>query len=97
MQDRITGDRLERYLDLTRKALDRVEIACPPRSFGRRLAEDFLGMARSYFSDAEHFREKGDYVNAFACINYSHGWLDCGARLGVFDVGEDDQLFTLFE
>lgn len=54
-------------------------------------------MARSYYQDALHFREKGDAVNAFACINYAHGWLDCGARLGLFDVGENDRLFTLFE
>jgi len=54
-------------------------------------------MARTYFSDAEHFAAQGDYVNAFASVNYAHGWLDCGARVGLFDVGQDDQLFTLFE
>jgi len=54
-------------------------------------------MANAYFSDARHFREKGDFVNAFACVNYAHGWLDCGARIGLFDVGGDDQLFTLYE
>lgn len=54
-------------------------------------------MARSYYLDALHFMENGDAVNAFACINYAHGWLDCGARLGLFDVGENDRLFTLFE
>ncbi|NYT11079.1 MAG: DUF357 domain-containing protein [Methanomassiliicoccales archaeon] len=97
MRDRITEDHLKRYLDLTGKALERLSVAAPNRSFGRRLAEDFLEMANSYYSDAKHFMEKQDFVNAFACINYSHGWLDCGARLGLFDVGGDDQLFTLFE
>lgn len=82
---------------MTAEALKAVKVACPPRSFGRRIAEDFLEMARSYYQDALHFREKGDAVNAFACINYAHGWLDCGARLGLFDVGENDRLFTLFE
>ena len=97
MQDRITIEHLERYMDLTGKALDRLIVSAPKRSFGRLLAEDFLGMAKSYYSDARHFMEKEDFVNAFACINYSHGWLDCGARMGLFEVGEDDQLFTLFE
>jgi hypothetical protein len=97
MRDRISEDHLKRYLDLTGKALERLSVAAPNRSFGRRLAEDFLEMANSYYSDAKHFMEKQDFVNAFACINYSHGWLDCGARLGLFDVGGDDQLFTLFE
>ena len=41
--------------------------------------------------------EKGDLVNAFASVNYAHGWLDAGARLGLFDVGLDDKLFTLAE
>jgi len=97
MEDRITEERVERYLDLTSKAIDKLKLAPPLRSYGRRLAEDFLKMAESYFSDAKHFRENGDLVNAFACVNYAHGWLDCGARLGLFDVGEDDRLFTLFE
>jgi hypothetical protein len=54
-------------------------------------------MARAYFEDAKDFTAKGDLVNAFACINYAHGWLDSGARLGLFDVGGDDRLFTLYE
>ncbi len=69
----------------------------PERSFARKGADDFLKMAKAYFEDAVHFFEKGDYVNAFACVNYAHGWLDCGARLGFFDVGGDDKLFTLYE
>ena len=51
-------------------------------------------MVKNYLSDAEHFYEKKDYVNAFAAINYAHGWLDCGASLGVFDV-HDSTLFAV--
>ena len=97
MGDTISEEHLIRYMDITGRALEKIEIAPPPRSFGRRMAEDFLNMASSYYSDAIHFREGGDLVNAFACINYAHGWLDCGARLGLFDVEEDERLFTLFE
>lgn len=52
-------------------------------------------MAKRYFSDAQHFKEKGDIVTAFAALNYAHGWLDAGARLGLFDVGHDSELFTV--
>ena len=78
-------------------ALEKLTMAPPERSFGRKAADDFFNMASSYFKDAEHFFENGDYVNAFACVNYAHGWLDCGVRLGFFDVGQDDELFTLYE
>jgi len=78
-------------------ALGKIQIAAPERSHHRKLAEDFLSMAKAYFDDAGHFREKGDFINSFACVNYAHGWLDAGARLGLFDVGLDDQLFTLSE
>jgi hypothetical protein len=74
-----------------------VRIAAPMRSHYRKAADDFLNMARSYFSDAKHFQASGDLVNAFAAVNYAHGWLDAGARLGLFDVGLDDKLFTLAE
>jgi len=97
MKDTITEEKLAKYLDTTRRALDKLRVAAPERSFGRRMAEDFLNMARSYYNDALHFRDEGDYVNAFASVNYAHGWLDCGARIGLFDVGGDDRLFTLYE
>ncbi|HDM23115.1 MAG TPA: DUF357 domain-containing protein, partial [Methanomicrobia archaeon] len=35
-------------------------------------------------------REKGDYVTAFAALNYLHGYLDAGARLGIFEVNDSD-------
>lgn len=82
-------------LELTREALEKITIVAPPRSYARRIAEDFLEMAQAYYQDARHFRESGEAVQAFACVNYAHGWLDAGARLGVFDTGEDDRLFTL--
>jgi hypothetical protein len=52
-------------------------------------------MAQRYYADAQHFAEKGDTVTAFAALNYAHGWLDAGARLGLFDVGRDNVLFTV--
>lgn len=95
--DRITPAKIERYLDTTRKALDKVKVVAPPRSFAARMAENFLDMARRYYEDAKHSHATGDDVQAFAQVNYAHGWLDAGARLGIFDVGQDDVLFTLLD
>jgi len=97
MQNVISEEKIDKYLDTTKRALDKLKIAVPERSFGRKAADDFLNMAMSYYNDAVHFRETGDIINAFASVNYAHGWLDCGARLGLFDVGGDDRLFTLYE
>ncbi len=88
-------EKLQHDLDLTRRALEKIRISAPSRSYALRIGEDFLGMARAYFEDAVHFNEGGELVNAFACVNYAHGWLDAGARLGVLDTGNDEQLFTL--
>ncbi len=93
----LTKERVEKYISLTSEALDKLRISPPERSFNRKLAEDFLRMAKAYHEDAKEFSAKGDLVNAFACVNYAHGWLDAGARIGLFDVGGDDRLFTLFE
>ncbi|WP_400260074.1 DUF357 domain-containing protein [Candidatus Methanomassiliicoccus intestinalis] len=93
----ITEEKIIKYLDITKRALDKIKIAAPEKSYGRRMAEDFENMARSYYNDAVHFKSTGDYVNAFASVNYAHGWLDCGARIGLFDVEGDNVLFTLFE
>lgn len=89
--------RLDHDITLTERALAKASIAAPKRSHLRKVAEDFVTMARAYHDDAVHFREKGKLEEALANINYAHGWLDAGARLGLFDVGEDDELFTLSE
>ncbi|UCE37087.1 MAG: DUF357 domain-containing protein [Thermoplasmata archaeon] len=96
-KDVITKERLTDYLDKTKRALKKVKITPPDRSHAKKIAQDFLNMATSYHSDAKHFFEKGEYVDAFACVNYAHGWLDAGVRFGLFDVGSDDVLFTLAE
>jgi hypothetical protein len=51
-------------------------------------------MVENYLSDARYFKSKNDFVNAFAAINYAHGWIDSGVRLGIFNV-KDDKLFTI--
>ena len=97
MNDTITEAKIDRYLDITKRALDKLNVVTPERSFSKRMADDFLNMATSYYNDAKHFRENGDFVTAFAAVNYAHGWIDCGARIGLWDVDQDDQLFTLYE
>ena len=97
MNDTITEAKIDRYLDITRRALDKLKVVTPERSFSKRMADDFLNLATSYYNDAKHFRENGDFVTAFAAVNYAHGWIDSGARIGLWDVGQDDQLFTLYE
>ncbi len=91
MLNSITDAKLDKYFDITSRALEKIKIVAAHK----KQAEDALDMAKRYFSDAQHFREKGDYVNAFAAVNYAHGWLDAGARLGLFDVGHDSELFTV--
>ncbi len=94
MKDEITEEKLKKYFDVTDRALKKVMIPELPPS-EKEKAEDFLDMATRYFSDAKYFYENGDYVNAFAALNYAHGWLDAGARIALFDVGKDNVLFTV--
>jgi uncharacterized protein len=95
MNEVVTPEVLDKYEALTTKALQKAKTAPPERSHLRPVAEDFRAMAQAYVDDARHFRSKGDLVRAFGALNYAHAWLDAGARLGLFDVDGDDQLFTL--
>jgi hypothetical protein len=91
--DKITKQKLDRYFQVTETAL---EIAKKSRNRTQLIQqrEDMIDMVERYLSDARHFDEKGDLVNAFAALNYAHGWLDAGARLGIFDV-HDNKYFTV--
>ncbi len=91
----IDDDTLSRYFQITEEARKKVKISPPENSHLHPIAVDFLKMADSYIQDAHYFKEQEDYVNALGAIYYAHAWLDVGARLGLFDVGEDHKLFTL--
>lgn len=91
----VTLEKVEKDLDITRKALEKAKVIVPEHSHLFSIAKDFYDMAKRYFSDAEHFKEKGDFVRADTAAYYAHAWLDAGARLGVFDVDHDSELFTV--
>ncbi|WP_048053362.1 DUF357 domain-containing protein [Pyrococcus horikoshii] len=89
----ISKEKIEKYISITEEALENLEIAVDERSHLYIVAKDFLTMARSYFEDAKYYYKKGDYVTAFAAINYAHGFIDAGVRLGVFK-GENNRLYA---
>ena len=91
----ISEKKLEKYFNITEKALKIAKISAPKKTHLHKAAIDFLDMAERYFKDAKHFEKKGDYITAFAALNYAHGWLDAGARMGLFDVDHNSKLFTV--
>ena len=95
MTSTVTKEKLDKYFDVASRALGKVKLNTEAKIDVKASAEDFLDMAKRYIEDAKHFRDKGDIVTAFAALNYAHGWLDAGARLGLFDVGHDSELFTV--
>lgn len=89
----VTEEKLKKYFSITKEALDMVkEKGIDEKRKSEAL--DFLDMAERYYSDAEHFYKKGEFVVAFAALNYAHGWLDAGARIRLFKVN-DSRLFTV--
>jgi uncharacterized protein len=91
--DKITKEKLEKYFSITGEAIEKAR-SSKNRTKLTDERTDFLDMIERYYSDANHFYKKKDFVNAFAALNYAHGWLDAGARLGIFDV-HDSRLFTV--
>jgi hypothetical protein len=88
-------EKTDRYETLLSSALDAAEIAPQEGTPLYEAAIEFREMARSYLEDGRHFRTQGDPVNALASFSYGHGWMDAGARIGVFEVPTDDHLFTV--
>jgi len=89
----ISEEKLEKYFNITGKALEEAK-----KSKNRtKLVEerkDFLDMIERYYKDAFYFKKKDDIVNSFSALVYAHGWLDAGARIGLFDV-HNNKLFTV--
>jgi len=88
----VTKEKLKKYFDLTSRALEKVKGSVIKGK--EKEAKEIIDMVSNYLSDAKHFEGKGEFVDAFAALNYAHGWLDSGVRLKIFDV-DDDKLFTV--
>ncbi len=82
--DKITKAKLEKYRKLTEKALKIAKKSITKDK--EKEASEIIEIIECYISDSNHFEKQKNLVNAFACINYAHGWLDCGARLKIFKV-----------
>ena len=73
--DELKG-KLVKYLGNAEPAFSEITVLCEG-------GEKVRDTALRYFSDAKHFYELGEYVNAFAALEYAEGWLDAGVVLGV--------------
>jgi len=92
MANQLTKQEIEKYRKITEKAFSIVK-----KSIAKNKDEEakkIIEMVECYLSDSKHFEKKDDLINAFGAIYYAHGWIDCGARLKIFDV-TDDKLFTI--
>ena len=87
--------KLQKYFELTSKALKKIKIPENLDINSKKSAEDFFDLAKRYYEDAKYFEKKGDLVNAYGAVVYAHAFLDAGARLGFFDVGKDNEMFMV--
>ena len=87
-------EKVEKYEKLTARGLKEIKFKKALSVKEKIIAEDFLSMAKNYFTDAKFFKEKGNLLTSLAAFSYAHAWLDAGVRAGLFDA-TDDQLFTL--
>ena len=92
MDDKITKNKIEKYYEITKEALALAKKSIDKNK--KKQADEIILIVESYLSDSIHFKRNGDYINSFACLNYAHGWLDCGARLKVYIV-KDNKLFAV--
>lgn len=92
MQTKITSEKIKKYFSITGKALAIVKKNIVKNK--EKQAKEIISMAENYIADAHFFEKNKDFVNCYGAINYAHGWIDCGVRLGIFNA-KDNKLFTV--
>ena len=92
--DTISKEKLGKYFQISSEAFEKAKKAPENLDIKDETRNEFLELIECYLKDAKHFEEKGESVNAFAALNYAHGLLDAGARIGLWDVG-DSRLFIV--
>jgi len=71
--------RVEKYLERAR-----------PLFYGLRKTDQpsagkVYDTAMRYYSDALHFYQKGEYLDALAALEYAEGWMDAGKETGLLE------------
>ena len=90
MNEFVTKERFSKYFSVTRLALDEARRSPENVEINDSTRKHFIDTVERYLRDAQHFESTGDLVNAFAALNYAHGWLDAGVKLGIFDVNNSE-------
>jgi len=93
--DKITEKKLKNYFRVAEEALEKAKNSKEAIKINtiNKARGEFLDTVERYIEDAKYFKEKGKIVEAFAALNYVHGWFDAGVKLGIFDV-KDSKLFA---
>ncbi|MFL2957624.1 MAG: DUF357 domain-containing protein [Candidatus Thalassarchaeaceae archaeon] len=90
----LTVEKIERYLLITSKARTKATPITVNKDEEKKLSI-MLRMCDDYTSDARHFLDSGNLIDAFGAINYAHAWIDAAVKIGFLDGHDDDILFTL--
>ncbi|MBS3084542.1 DUF357 domain-containing protein [Candidatus Pacearchaeota archaeon] len=92
MEKEITEEKLDNYFKISETAFKLIKNKIAKGK--EKKAKEIIEMVENYLSDAHYFKNEENFVNAFAALNYAHGWIDSGVRLRIFDV-HDNKLFTI--
>ena len=95
INDKVTKNLVEKYLNLTKRARDKISSFDEQTDEQKNMTSKLLSMADDYISDANHFFKNSDYVRSYGAINYAHAWIDACVKLELMDGKGDDELFTL--
>jgi uncharacterized protein len=88
---KVTKEKLDKYFLLTDTAFKMAKVKKDLPRKDQKKCEQFLDFCIRYVTDAEHFKEKGDYVTSFAALNYAHAWLDAAAVAGWLTITHKDR------
>jgi len=74
--------------ELVIKEMEKMEEALREIKLKDVKALEVYNLALSYFSDAKHFFEKGDFVRAFEAVIISWAYLDACLHFGFIEIPE---------
>jgi len=91
----IPAEKLDNYLKLTHQALGAAKLVQGLSEQDKEKAQKLIDMSQRYYTDALHFKARGNIVNAFTAVNYAHAFLDAAALAGWLDAKGKSDLFMV--
>lgn len=86
--DNVIDKKLIENLGIIKEILAKAKLAPENLNIMDSTKKEFMEIIEEHIDNAENFLKNDDFIKSFTSLSYAQGWLDAGAKVGIFDLSD---------